>query len=782
MLVQAAGSLGMQAPVYALMTSLLTGKSSYMETDSSQGTIGRRVLDEVCASLTKALAAGAFIQAKLLLRFLGELCNCRLVRPSELVDLFMLLGSNYLPDPDPPNSERVLNQPCKDIVAHMLASALLWCGHTMHQHCSAGLSDLVDLIQAHINSRKPIFARKGLRSLLQAEGTAEPVTDGLVQVWAVLSQIHDGGWQEEKRIAAIPRPSEGVTEQLNSVSSLSLPDDIVGPETIPANLQRMGDVKLASCREGGFVPAPGSEESMSSPCSSIGAGYCLALMAEWDLFDSDGDGGAATVAHGALEDGERVVLREYIKDVVASFEPIIKQDGTRAGSFTIAVEQLLSVGKLAPEGCDSVYLVVETLFLLLAQLPEPTYFLNYVGRLLVEMGRVRASTAPAVAFATGALFQELEVLDLVAGAQFAKWFASHLKDTGYAWPFWSHWEKTVELEEDNPERIFVAESLRMLVQLSYVERIKDTVPEALWPLLPAPEAPPHSKLLDSGGDDDGLEVVAQAVLDRVMSKASCQEIRDWLELELGKESDAKATVTLLMHAVLRAGTNSPSHLVGMLMRYRDWFLDLASKSGCEMAIMEVVQEAWASSRQWFLLTVEELLRSYIVSPEVVVEFFFRPDVSKTLACNPSLWIMLKGAITIQLERIDAAVSMLQKSADGSGSDDENGKGGAAPPEDELKGILEDALDEARKISELICSGFPALFAAARTAGESGGMAVMCYFKAALRLLITAKEIPQGLLDEAVNTSILDAKLVESCSKACSDSHIEALMAAALAEV
>jgi hypothetical protein len=54
LLVQAACNLGMQAPVYALMTALCAAKGK-PEGDEVGLTIGRMVVDGVCAALTAAL-------------------------------------------------------------------------------------------------------------------------------------------------------------------------------------------------------------------------------------------------------------------------------------------------------------------------------------------------------------------------------------------------------------------------------------------------------------------------------------------------------------------------------------------------------------------------------------------------------------------------------------------------------------------------------------------------------------------------------------------------------
>lgn len=49
-------------------------------------------------------------------------------------------------------------------------------------------------------------------------------------------------------------------------------------------------------------------------------------------------------------------------------------------------------------------------------------------------------------------------------------FADHLKNTEYKWPFWKHWANVVQLQPDNVQRVFVSNVLAALVKLSYADR------------------------------------------------------------------------------------------------------------------------------------------------------------------------------------------------------------------------------------------------------------------------------------------------------------------------
>lgn len=69
---------------------------------------------------------GGFTRAKLLLRFLGELLNCGLVEAQEYGDMLATLCAGYVK-----TEARRVRQPCRDMLAYMVLSAVLRVGPTL---------------------------------------------------------------------------------------------------------------------------------------------------------------------------------------------------------------------------------------------------------------------------------------------------------------------------------------------------------------------------------------------------------------------------------------------------------------------------------------------------------------------------------------------------------------------------------------------------------------------------------------------------------------------------
>lgn len=73
--------------------------------------------------------------------------------------------------------------------------------------------------------------------------------DSLSILWEVVSALHDSGWNEDDLPRATPRVWKTPTAEprLSNLSSLSLPDDFVTSDTIPAELTGMGPCEMAAC-------------------------------------------------------------------------------------------------------------------------------------------------------------------------------------------------------------------------------------------------------------------------------------------------------------------------------------------------------------------------------------------------------------------------------------------------------------------------------------------------------------------------------------------------------
>ncbi|CAM9745877.1 unnamed protein product, partial [Ectocarpus sp. 13 AM-2016] len=573
----------------------------------------------------------------------------------------------------------------------------------------AGFSNLMDELRLFMSGRHAPFRLNSLRAVFvtpeddeeeeedqggnpgadgedrQGDQTKQPMEDSLSILWEVVSALHDSGWNEDDLPWATPRVWKTPTAEprLSNLSSLSLPDDFVTSDTIPAELAGMGPCEMAACAGVGV--------GTTSPADRPDWSYALGIMGERDLFDEDDGVGPASCCSELLPKKERVVLVEYCKDILACFQPVCRADGTKVGKWAMLVDQLVSVRDSAPSGCQVAYLITEVLFLAMLQLPAVEHLAISCHRTILELCRIVPKEAPAaVSYCTGRLFDELERLDSTVASRFGTWFADHLKNTEYKWPFWKHWCNVVELQPDNAQRVFVSNVLAALVKLSYTDRIKKTLPEALWPLLPLDPTPVCPYLDGATGIPASLQRIAADLSSRVSSREDVEDLQAWLDgdhalddaaTQGGGGGDAAAAAAadgdtaeqapidpcwrsnMLIQVLLRGGQASPTHTFVYLDRYRSYLRALSRNQALgeanQVAMLDGVAQLWEHSPQWFCLVCKYLLDIGVLSPTTVVYYVFREDNNNAIALSPFLWEVMSKAISLYTDRVTLSLGELR---------------------------------------------------------------------------------------------------------------------------
>eukprot|EP00611_Tribonema_gayanum_P005220 TRINITY_DN14488_c0_g1_i1.p1 TRINITY_DN14488_c0_g1~~TRINITY_DN14488_c0_g1_i1.p1 ORF type:complete len:968 (+),score=324.05 TRINITY_DN14488_c0_g1_i1:151-3054(+) len=801
LMVEAAASLGMQSPVYALMTALCATKGGAPEGEEAKyeseqaaaaaeekKPFGRLVVDGVCAELSAALKSGAFLRVKLLVRFLGELVSCNLISAQEFGWVLTSLVDSYV------CGNGVL-QPCADVIAGIVITALAWSGPVLHDRRKRVLDELMEKIGTHMARRSPLFEKRGLRAIFYVgeeedddsddsddEGMggaggqqAEPLTDSMAALWDEVSALHRVGWTDQAMAClsvTIPRPYHDetapykettVADAIAAVVALPLPTDVLSMEGVPALVKRMGPFAATACmqiKEGARAFRAHPEEHVT-PSHSLAYAYTLGAFGEFELFHEGSGGGAALCAQ--LPTLQRLLLLEYVKEVITAFQPRINGDGTSVGKHEALAAQLLAIGKVAPREEAGVYIVVETLLQMVISLPQPPHMTAMLHRTLLELCRLAPNeVAPAISSATGALYHELPRMDFHSRRQLALWFANHLKDTEFKWPFWQHWAGVLQEQRDHPQRMFVEMALDMLVRLSYRDRIKNELPEAMWDLLP-----PQPSIINPYDTAAGelpasvLEVI-QALVPMVAAKEHPDNLSQWFELQLSTidAADAEAagggawSAAALTYAILAAGAPSPTHLTQCLDRYLK--LVKANNHECgdeaaQAAALHTVATAWAGSPQAMVAATRLLLRRGAVSPEAVVTHFFAPANVDKLGWYAPLWELLEAALQLALDAVEMAVAQSET--------DETAAAAAGDAmvddDDDADDYVTEAVRSLQELSRHTVESFVTTLDSAveqyRGAGvddpytDPWWVATTSHFKAAVRMLLSAPLAPSAEL-------------------------------------
>lgn len=133
-----------------------------------------------------------------------------------------------------------------------------------------------------------------------------------------------------------------------------------------------------------------TERAKTGNNSSGGYGSWMAVR--FNVFDEDISTDCIK-ALTSLTFLELVTARDYFRSVLRFLEPFIRDDGTRVGSIQLLCQHLLSVFQFFPADVHLEYILLETLLMMIVQVPSLNHSL--VERVLLELC-VQSPQAPAV--------------------------------------------------------------------------------------------------------------------------------------------------------------------------------------------------------------------------------------------------------------------------------------------------------------------------------------------------------------------------------------------------
>jgi len=635
----AACQLSLQTPVYATLVGLLNARDE---------DFGAKVVQGGAVRLDAMIRQGRWINAKLVLRFLCELVNARVVKAEGEGSLGEVLTTLAGPLKEP---DAAVPPARKDLYLYLVVSVLPWVWDALAQEWPDGLPALLETTFAYADRRVPLYLKKGVRCVLDAsledeeDGVeeagasghpAEPATDSIQRALSVVktlaATLEEG--QTSLEINAIVKPWKGVKEELSQGIRHAIP-----PLTLP-------DPDPMVLATGGF-PLP------LHPC-----------FAEFDLFDAESGGQAASVA--TLPPIERWVLRECLKDSLVTFRPYVNEAGNKRGSFAAEVEQLYSISYLAPPEVATEFLVAEVLLLWLVQ--RPSRDLAYLHRLLLQVVQT-PKAAGSMALGLHILFQDyLEVLDHGAVTQLANWFGAHLTNTQFTFPYWDAWAGLVAEQEaeDHPQRYFLRRALDVAARQSYVGKVKEHIPASLHPYVPedpyslSPYLPRAAAVEEDNAADAAstqiLKVLVrhfQAVLQGQMPAA---EVQAWLDSSVAPPADIATSdplwrVTLVAHALSRISDDTVAHLPALLEKCLGWFRQLFEADEHQLRMVEALAEVWAGSPQMLLLALNAVMRMHMVLPVNLVAWLVRPETARRYAQDALYHDLFVDAVDRSLESV-----------------------------------------------------------------------------------------------------------------------------------
>jgi hypothetical protein len=135
--------------------------------------------------------------------------------------------------------------------------------------------------------------------------------------------------------------------------------------------------------------------------SNASSGYSSWMDLRFNIWDEDMDPNCVK-ALTSLSLLELTTARDYFRSTIRFFEPFIRDDGTRVGSINLLYQHLVSVFQFFHQDAKMEYLLMETLLMLLLQIPSLNS--NLIQRIFLELCSQSNSIPPILASCKSVVF------------------------------------------------------------------------------------------------------------------------------------------------------------------------------------------------------------------------------------------------------------------------------------------------------------------------------------------------------------------------------------------
>lgn len=188
---------------------------------------------------------------------------------------------------------------------------------------------------------------------------------------------------------------------------------------------------------------------------------------------------------------DTINILDFNRNAVAKF--LVELDCYWApGTFVKRGMPIDKLGLLEPE--QSTWkpedMALDAIFSQIFFLPTPEHKLVYYHSLTTEICRLSPSTiAPCLGRAMRYLFNNVQPMDMELNYRFMDWFAQHLSNFEFRWK-WDEWRDILDHLDLHPQKAFIIGAIDKEIRLSFVKRIRDTLPK------------PYHELISEGKEKD----------------------------------------------------------------------------------------------------------------------------------------------------------------------------------------------------------------------------------------------------------------------------------------
>lgn len=273
--------------------------------------------------------------------------------------------------------------------------------------------------------------------------------------------------------------------------------------------------------------------------------------------------------------------------------------------------------------------VVEAIFAQLFRLPRPVHKPVYYHSVLTELCKlVPQAIAPTFGRAIRSLHDNLENFEPALNYRFWEWFSHHLSNFGFNWK-WNEWLNNGGTCQYDPRYVFQHQTIAKEVELSYMERIKATLPEDYHNSSVCNE--PQIPLFAYREEQTRFYAEAQSLVALLQNRADTNTLTEYLDdfktkAEAADLDSNAESIKLLMHCILQNGYQSFSHALDTIEHNLVIMKNTCSSNDANQAIaIAAVWSFWAQ-RPFVASTILQKLVNYrIFSPANIMHHILRQN-------------------------------------------------------------------------------------------------------------------------------------------------------------
>jgi nuclear cap-binding protein subunit 1 len=130
------------------------------------------------------------------------------------------------------------------------------------------------------------------------------------------------------------------------------------------------------------------------------------------------------------------------------------------------------------------------MFAILFTLQPGTLHHSACGAFIADLVKAEVDLQKLLGRGLIAIYKTLPSLDIEIRDRFANWFAVHLSNFSFSFP-WKIWTPVLEYDPTNPQRVFLSEVFERITRLGVWDVVKKQLPEDFHSMLPPKPSPLH---------------------------------------------------------------------------------------------------------------------------------------------------------------------------------------------------------------------------------------------------------------------------------------------------